>query len=208
MKIAKEERSVAKAAIIRAHYRVATLMALKSTICKAELHVSDLDRHYYQTHNLTLARHPSETDERMMVRLLAFALYASDALTFGRGLSAEDEPDICELDPTGAIERWIDVGLPDERNVRRAAHRSRAMVLVTYGGRVADMWWQANESKLSGLENLTVLNLSAEEGAALAALAGKTMRLQCTIQDGTAWLADDHGNHEFVPRILQQPRQR
>lgn len=178
-------------------------MALKSTICKAELHVSDLDRHYYQAHNLTLARHPSETDERMMVRLLAFALYASDSLTFGRGLAAEDEPDLCELDPTGVIERWIDVGLPDERNVRRAAHRSRQMVLITYGGRIADMWWQTNQSKLVGLGNLTVLNLSAEEGAVLSSLAGKSMKLQCTIQDGTAWLADDAGNHEFSPRVLK-----
>lgn len=178
-------------------------MALKSTICKAELQVSDLDRHYYQAHNLTLARHPSETDERMMVRLLAFALYASDALTFGKGLSAEDEPDLVELDPTGVIERWIDVGLPDERNVRRAAHRSREMVLITYGGRVADMWWQQNESKLAGLANLTVLNLSTEEGEVLTALAGKSMRLQCTIQDGVVWLADGTGNHEFSPRLLK-----
>jgi len=180
-------------------------MALKSTICKAELQVSDLDRHYYQAHNLTLARHPSETDERMMVRLLAFALYASDALTFGKGLSAEDEPDLVELDPTGVIERWIDVGLPDERNVRRAAHRSREMVLITYGGRVADMWWQQNESKLAGLGNLTVINLSVEEGEVLTALAGKSMRLQCTIQDGVVWLADGTGNHEFTPRVLKAP---
>lgn len=179
-------------------------MALKSTICKAELHVSDLDRHYYQAHNLTLARHPSETDERMMVRLFAFALFANDALAFGKGLSAEDEPDLVEFDPTGAIARWIDVGLPDERNVRRACHRSRQMVLLTYGGRVADLWWAQNATKLSGLANLTVLRLSAEEGATLAALAGKTMRLQCTIQDGTVWLADGEGNHEFAPQVLQR----
>ena len=179
-------------------------MALKSSICKAELQISDLDRHYYQSHSLTPARHPSETDERMMVRLLAFGLYASEYLVFGKGLSAEDEPDLVELDPTGAIERWIDVGLPDERNVRRACHRSRHMVLITYGGRVADMWWQQNENKLSGLANLTVLNLSADEGAALAALAERSMRLQCTIQDETVWLADDAGNHEFSPRALKR----
>jgi uncharacterized protein YaeQ len=178
-------------------------MALKSTICKAELQVSDLDRHYYQAHNLTLARHPSETDERMMVRLLAFALYANDALSFGKGLSAEDAPDLIELDPTGSIVRWIDVGLPDERNVRRASHRSREMVLITYGGRVADMWWQQNESKLAGLGNLTVINLSVEECAVLTALAGKSMRLQCTIQDGVVWLADGTGNHEFSPCVLK-----
>ena len=183
-------------------------MALKSTICKADLQISDLDRHYYQAHNLTLARHPSETDERMMVRLFAFALYANEALAFGKGLSAEDEPDLVELDPTGAIQRWIDVGLPDERNVRRACHRTREMVLITYGGRVADMWWAQNESKFNTLNNLTVLNLSAEEGAVLASLAGKSMRLQCTIQDGTIWLADGEGNYEFAPRVLRQAAQR
>ena len=117
-------------------------MALKSTICKAELQLSDLDRHYYATHNLTLARHPSETDERMMVRLLAFALYASETLAFGKGLSAEDEPDLIERDPTGAVARWIDVGLPDEREVRRASHKSGEMILRTYGGCIADLWGQ------------------------------------------------------------------
>lgn len=181
-------------------------MALKSTICKAELQLSDLDRHYYQGHNLTLARHPSETDERMMVRLFAFALHASEALVFGKGLSAEDEPDLVECDPTGAIVRWIDVGLPDERDVRRACHRAREMVLITYGGRVADMWWQQNESRLAALSNLTVLALSAEEGAVLASLASRSMRLQCTIQDGTVWLADGTDNHEFSPRVLMRPR--
>lgn len=178
-------------------------MALKSTVFKAELQVSDLDRHHYQTYPLTIARHPSETDERMMVRLLAFALHASENLAFGRGLSNEDEPALCELDLTGAIVRWIDVGLPDERNVRRAAHRSREMVLITYGGRVAEMWWAQNEAKLAGLDNLTVLNLSVEECATLTALAGRSMRLQCTIQDGIVWLADGTENHEFNPRVLK-----
>lgn len=179
-------------------------MALKSTICKAELQLSDLDRHYYATHSLTLARHPSETDERMMVRLLAFALHASDALAFGKGLSTEDEPDLLEIDPTGAIERWIDVGLPDERDVRRACHRARTMVLVTYGGRVAEMWWQQNEGKLAGLGNLTVIDLPAATTATLAALAGRSMRFSVTIQDGSVWLADDAGNHELALSVLKR----
>ena len=182
-------------------------MALKSTVCKAELQISDLDRHYYQTHQLTLARHPSETDERMMVRLLAFALFASDTLAFGRGLSSEDEPAWADRDATGAIDRWIDVGLPDERSVRRACHRTREMVLVTYGGRAADIWWQQNEAKLTGLENLVVINLSEDACAALAALAGRTMRLQCTLQDGITWLADGIGNYELTPRVLKGRRE-
>src|ERR1700686_5331137 len=99
-------------------------MALKSTIFKAELQVSDLDRDHFATHALRIARHPSETDERMMVRVLAFALHADDALEFGRGLSAENEPDLWQRDLTGAIERWIEVGLPDEREVRKASGRA------------------------------------------------------------------------------------
>ena len=180
-------------------------MALKSTICKAELQVSDLDRHYYATHSLTLARHPSETDERMMVRLLAFALFASDALNFGKGLSTEDEPDLVELDPTGAIARWIDVGLPDERDIRRASHRAREVALLTYGGRIAEMWWQQNGAKLAGLANLTVIDLPPEATAALVAMAGRSMRLSCTIQDGNVWMADDGGNHEIALQVRQRP---
>src|SRR6202165_3675547 len=109
-------------------------MALQSTIFKAELTVSDLDRNHFATHSLTLARHPSETDERMMVRLLAFALNADEALEFGRGLSAEGEPDLVKKDLTGAIELWIDVGLPDEREIRKAAGRARAVKVYVYGG--------------------------------------------------------------------------
>ncbi|MCK6406312.1 MAG: YaeQ family protein [Rhodocyclaceae bacterium] len=179
-------------------------MALKSTVCKAELQISDLDRHYYATHNLTLARHPSETDERMMVRLFAFALFASEALAFGKGLSAEDEPDLVECDRTGAIARWIDVGLPDERAVRKAAHRAREMVLFAYGGRVAEMWWQQNAAKLAALGNLTVIALPVATSAALAAMAGRTMRFSVTLQDGAVWFADDAGNHELSLEFLKR----
>lgn len=179
-------------------------MALKSTVFKAELQVSDLDRHHYQSYPLTLARHPSETDERLMVRLLAFALFAADDLAFGRGLSAEDEPALWERDPTGAIRRWIDVGLPDERDLRRACGRADEVVVLAYGGRAAEIWWQQNEAGLRALDKLVVLALEAGDGAALAAMAGRTMRLQCTIQDGRIWFADDLRTLEFEPKRLKQ----
>lgn len=180
-------------------------MALKSTVFKAELQISDLDRHYYQTHSLTLARHPSETDERMMIRLLAFALFAAEDLAFGRGLSTEDEPALWERDPTGRIRRWIDVGLPDERDLRRACGRSDEVILLVYGGRAADIWWQQNEARLASLGKLGVLNLDAEDSAALASIAGRNMNLQCTIQDGRVWFADAGETLEFEPRWLKQP---
>ncbi len=178
-------------------------MALKATIFKAELQISDLDRHYYNSHSLTIARHPSETDERMMVRLLAFALFASEYLAFGRGLSAEDEADLQEIDATGVIERWIDVGLPDERDVRRACGRARQVVVLTYGGRGAEIWWQQNSATLAGQGKLTVLGLSAEHGAALAALADRNMRLQCTIQEGRVWLSNGGTDLEIDLQVVK-----
>src|ERR1700710_1536073 len=99
-------------------------LALKATVCKAVIQIADMDRNYYRDHALTVARHPSETDERMMVRLLAFALHADDTLLFGRGLAADDEPDLSRSDLTGVIRHWIDVGLPDERDVRKACGRA------------------------------------------------------------------------------------
>jgi uncharacterized protein YaeQ len=163
-------------------------VALKSTIYKAEVQISDLDRHYYATHALTLARHPSETDERMMVRLLAFILFADEALGFGKGLSTDDEPDLWQKDLTGAILRWIDVGLPDEKRVRRACGRSAQVAVLTYGGRVAELWWQQNRAALQAQDKLTVIDLAPELTAALAAGAARSMAIQCTRQDGELWL--------------------
>src|SRR5688572_3604365 len=142
-------------------------MALKATIFKARLQVSDMDRNHYATHALTLARHPSETDERMMVRLLAFALDADEALEFGRGLSAEDEPDLVRRDLTGVIQLWIEVGLPDERDLRKACGRARAVKVYTYGGRSADLWWTQNAAALARLANLTVIDVPEETAASL-----------------------------------------
>lgn len=177
-------------------------MALKATIFKAELQVSDLDRDYYATHNLIIARHPSETDERMMIRLLAFALAASPALEFGRGLSTEDEADLMEMAPNGTIRHWIDVGLPDEREIRRACHRAQQVTVLAYGARAVDVWWQQCSDKLACHGNLTVLRVDAEAAATLARFAERTMRLQCTIQDGTVWLANDDHHLELAPQRL------
>ena len=126
-------------------------MALKATIFKVTLSVADVGRGYYRDHDLTIARHPSETDERMMVRVLAFALHADDALAFGRGLSTDDEPDLVRCDLTGAIERWIDVGLPDERDIRKACGRAREVDVLAYGGRAVDGLHAALKGKVPEL---------------------------------------------------------
>jgi len=165
-------------------------MALGATIFKAELRISDMDRNYYRDHALTIARHPSETDERMMVRVLAFALHAHDALAFGKGLGADDEPDLWQKDLTGAIDVWIDVGQPDEKRVRRACGRAARVFIYAYGDRVVDKWWDRARGGLEHVSNLKVMKLSSASSQAAARLAERTMRLDCTIQDGQIWLAD------------------
>lgn len=169
-------------------------MALKATIFKAELQIANIDRSYYQNHALTLARHPSETDERMMVRLLAFALHAHEALFFGNGLSTDDEPDLWQKDLTGAIELWIDVGLPDEKLIRKACGRARQVFIYSYGGRVADRWWDQCRSKLGRIKNLNVISLPPQTSQAIARQAQRNMQLNCTIQDGQIWLADKNAS--------------
>ena len=178
-------------------------MALKATVFKANLQIADMDRHYYHDHGLTIARHPSETDERMMLRVLAFALNADEALAFGKGLSTDDEPALWQKDLTGAIDLWIDVGMPDEKDIRKACGRAARVIIYSYGGRSAELWWEQNRGKLERIKNLAVINLPVAATQALATLAQRTMHLQCTIQDGEVWLADDADRIEVNPVTLK-----
>lgn len=164
-------------------------MAQSATIFKAHLQISDMDRHYYDEHQLTLARHPSETDERMMVRLLAFALHADDHLSFTRGLCDDEEPALWQKSLSDEIELWIDVGLPDERRLRKACTRAARVCLYIYGGRNAELWWQRNIDKLLRFNNLSVIEIPEVACNALATLVQRSMQLQCTIQDGEFWLS-------------------
>jgi len=181
-------------------------MALKSTVFKAEIQVADMDRHHYATYALTLARHPSENDQRMMVRLLAFVLHADEALQFGRGLSTEDEPDLWQKDLTGAIALWIDVGQPDEKEIRKACGRAAQVAVLTYGGPVAEVWWEKNRSRLERIDNLTVLNLATDKTAALAGLAARSMTLQATIEDGAVLLTGEGQAIDVHPTRLKTAR--
>ncbi len=165
-------------------------MALKATICRATLGIADMERNYYRDHALTLARHPSETDERMMVRVLAFALHAGGSLAFGAGIGNDDEPDLWDKDLTGAIRLWVDVGLPDEKRIRRACGRAGKVVVYAYG-RGADLWWKQSAGSLARSGNLVVARLAQATTQALGALASRNMQLNCTIQDGQVWLANE-----------------
>lgn len=179
-------------------------MALKSSIHKVDLQIADMDRHYYQQHQLTIARHPSETEERMMVRLIAFVLYADEMLAFGKGLSDEDEPDLWLKDLTGVIELWVDVGLPDEREIRKACGRSKQVVVVTYGGRIADMWWDQNSKQLQKQSNLTIINLP--DTTALPAMAERSMQISCNIQDEQIYIATVNSTIDISPTRLLSPK--
>ncbi len=172
-------------------------MALKATIYKAAVNVADLDRNHFLDATLTLARHPSETQERMMLRLLAWIKYANERLQFTRGLSAEEEPEAWLRNDHMGIDLWIELGLPDERRIKKACTQSTEVALFTYNSRAAEIWWQQNKNKCSQFNNLSVWYLDDEQLAKLSAFAGRTMILQATIQDGAIWLSDAENNLEI-----------
>jgi len=172
-------------------------MALKATIYKATVNVADLDRNQFLDATLTLARHPSETQERMMLRLLAWIKFANERLQFSRGLSAEDEPEAWLRNDHLGIDLWIELGLPEERRIKKACTQSKEVALFTYNSRAAQVWWQQNQSKLAGFSNLSIWYLDDEQLAQLSAFASRTMVLQATIQDGAIWLSDAENNVEI-----------
>lgn len=183
-------------------------MALKATIFKAQLAVADIDHGYYADHALTLARHPSETDERMMIRLAALALHAHElqtvcsgdgTLAFGAGLSDPDDPDVVLRDFTGQVRRWIEVGQPDESAITKACRKADQVAVYAFH-HAADVWWRGIETKLTRLANLQVWRIPATASQELALLAQRSMQLQATLQEGQLMLADParHVNLEPV----------
>lgn len=169
-------------------------MALKATVCKCELNISDMDRHYYHAHSLTIARHPSETDLRMMTRILAFALNAHEDLQFTKGLSTQDEPDIWLKNLSDEVEIWIDLGQIDEKRLRQACGKAKQVVLFTYHDKQAAPWWQLMEKHFIRQKNLTVYHVDSVYGEALEKLASKSMDLQVSIQDGEIYISSGDTN--------------
>jgi uncharacterized protein YaeQ len=177
-------------------------MALKSTIFKAHVALADIDHGYYADHALTLARHPSETDERMMVRLAALALQAhrlqddcggDGTLGFGAGLSNPDDPDLFLRDYTGANRLWVEVGQPDDKPLAKACAKSEAVAVYAFGP-AADVWWRGIQGKLSRLDKLSVWRIPSEGAQSLAALAERSMQLQATLQEGVLSLGSERGS--------------
>jgi uncharacterized protein YaeQ len=182
-------------------------MALKSTIFKANLAVADIDHGHYADHALTLARHPSETDERMMVRLAALALNAHQltdlcggdgTLAFGAGLSDVDEPDVWLRDYTGAARLWIEVGQPEDKPLMRACGKADRVVVYAFH-HAAEVWWRGIEGKIARARNLDVWRLPAAASQQLATLAQRSMQLQATIQEGVLTLGDGNASVDIEP---------
>ena len=167
------------------------IMAQNATIYKIELSVSDMDRHYYETHKLTVARHPSETDERLMVRILAFALNAHEHLEMTKGLSTDDEPDIWQKSLSGEIDLWIALGLPSEKIMRQSCNKAAKVIVYCYGGRTAEVWWEKAKNSTTRFDNLQIVNFSEADTVALAELAHRAMKLQINIQEGDVMVGVD-----------------
>ncbi len=168
-------------------------MALKATVFKIELQIANMDRHYYENHSLTVAQHPSENDRRMMWRVVAFCLNASDQLTFCKGVSTDDEPDLWQKSLSDEIELWIDLGQPDEKRLRKACGRADHVQLYAYQPRSARVWWEQQGSKLQRFNNLSVNLLQEQTEDSLIDLVDRTMELQVNIQDGELWLGNQSG---------------
>lgn len=182
-------------------------MALKSTIYKATLSIADIDHGHYADHTLTLARHPSETDERMMVRLLALALNAHElqdmctgdgTLAFGAGLSDPDDPDVWLKDYTGAVRLWIEVGQPEERPLLKACQKADAVRVYAFH-HAAEVWWKGIEGKLTRLDKLQVFRVPSEASQQLGAMAERSMQLQATVQDGAVTVSSSQGSVHIEP---------
>ncbi len=178
-------------------------MAQNATVYKVHLQLADMDRHHYADYSHTLAQHPSETEERLMMRLLAFMLRADEKLEFTRGLCADDEPDLWLKNYSGEIETWIDVGLPSDKRIRKACNRAQQVVVLVYGSdQAVTPWWQGIRGQLHRFDNLQMLRVPAEQSRQLATLAQRGMHLQCTIEDGQVWLTDSDNTLMVEPRPL------
>ena len=167
-------------------------MALGATICKATLNVVDMDRHYYEQHSLTLAQHPSETDERLMMRILVFALHASEFLSFTKGLSTDDEPDLWQKSLTDEMELWIELGLPSEKRLKKACGRAKQVIVYTYGTGSAEQWWKQMQPQVARFKNISIRHIDTDITSSLAEAVQRNLNVQVSIQDSEiTWHSDD-----------------
>jgi len=173
-------------------------MALKSAIFKVDLDISNIDHNHYSQHNLTIARHPSETDLRMMLRVVVFACHASDTIQFTKGLCSSDEPDLWQKNMNDDIELWIELGQPDEKRIRKACSRAKNVIVYCYSTKSAAVWWKQAESKFSRYKNLTVRHIPEYQAELLATWVNRSMCIHAVIQDGVLTLTNENHVADIV----------
>lgn len=182
-------------------------MALKATIFKADISITDMDRNYYQDHNLTIARHPSENDERMMLRIVAFIVNAHEQLQFTKGLSDDEVPDLWQKSFSDEIELWIELGQPSDQRIKKGCNQSQQMMIYSYADNSFEVWWKKEQNKLQAKQNLSVFTLPEALASTLANAVQRSMQMQVTIQDGQIWLTIEGGGTSECVEVTIDKRQ-
>ena len=167
-------------------------MAANATVYKVSLDIADMDRHYYDGHNLTLAKHPSENDVRLMTRLVAFVLNANEDLVFCKGISQDDEPDLWKKSLNGVIKLWIDLGQPDDKRIKKACGRSEEVIIYTYQEGSASAWWKSSQKFLKRFKNLSVVYINVDGD--IEQLTKRAMSLSCNMSDGELTMLDSENS--------------
>ncbi|MDH5560462.1 MAG: YaeQ family protein [Deltaproteobacteria bacterium] len=167
-------------------------MALKATISKVNLSVSNIDRHHYQDYRLTLAQHPSETDLRLVFRLAAFALYSQENPQFTKGLCADEEPELWTHRPTGEIRHWIELGQPSEKRIRQALSKAERMTVIGFHSTKFKMWFKGLNKKTLEQKKLRLIMFESIGTSGPEDLAQKNMNLSCIIQDDRIFLSSEN----------------
>ena len=178
-------------------------MALKATIFKVELSIADMDRHYYADHHLTIARHPSESDKRMMLRVIAFAFNANEHLIFTKGLSDVDEPEVWQKNYSDEIELWIELGQPSEQRIKKGCNQAQQMLVYSFDNGMFNQWWLKEKNVLNQRKNLSIYTIAEDIIEQLANLVTRTMKIQCTIDDGQAWFTLANANVEVTMKKIK-----
>jgi len=176
-------------------------VALKPTIYKLKIALTDLDRNYYDTLNLTIAQHPSETLERMMARMLAFCINAQESLSFTKGLSAAEEPDLWAYTVDGRIALWIDVGEPAADRIKKATRLAQTVKVYSFNSK-SDVWWKQEQEKLNKL-TAAIFQFQWQNIQALAKMVQRTMDISVTITGDSAYVATESGECEVNWVTLQ-----
>jgi uncharacterized protein YaeQ len=182
-------------------------MALSATIYKFDIDLNDLDRNHYAFYSHHVALHPSETVERMVIRILAFCLNASETLTFTKGLSTDSEPDLWQKNYSDDIELWIELGTPDDKRIKKACNQSDQVILYAYGGQGVDTWWNNFSKHAYKFENLAIYRIDLAMVEKFTQGLERTMALSCMIQDGQITLSANNEMYEFSLELLKEAKE-